>query len=201
MANTSWVKTDRVSGSGNATVNVSSTTEHTGRKARTAILTWRAANVTDVVRTVSQNGKREYVEIDERASSTKEGKLVTISGQSNSSKLTFSLSTTGSLNIELPDTYIANSMETKNGEAISGDPGVSAEYGFEITIEVPANDGTTEQSRQIIVTDNVGNQDICTLTLAAGEPYITIADAVIELDYKGTAVAVAVESNTTWSIV
>lgn len=199
MAKASWVKTTPSSGSGNATVNVSSTAEHTGRVARTSVLTWKAANVADVVRTVSQAGKPEYVDIDDSASSSKEGKLVTISGVSNSSKLTFKLGT-GDLAISLPSTYTANSVTTQNGAAISGDPGASAVYNFSIAIVVPANTGTTEQSRQIIVTDNAGNQDTCTLTLAAGEPYVTIAEGVIELDYKGTAVAVAVESNTSWTV-
>lgn len=199
MAKASWVKTTPSSGSGNATVNVSSTAEHTGRVARTSVLTWKAANVADVVRTVSQAGKPEYVDIDDSASSSKEGKTVTISGVSNSSKLTFKLGT-GDLAISLPSTYTANSVTTQNGAAISGDPGASAVYNFSIAIVVPANTGTTEQSRQIIVTDNAGNQDTCTLTLAAGEPYVTIAEGVIELDYKGTAVAVAVESNTSWTV-
>lgn len=199
MAKASWVKTTPSSGSGNATVNVSSTAEHTGRVARTSVLTWKAANVADVVRTVSQAGKPEYVDIDDSASSSKEGKTVTISGVSNSSKLTFKLGT-GDLAISLPSTYTANSVTTQNGAAISGDPGASAVYNFSIAIVVPANTGTTEQSRQIIVTDNAGNQDTCTLTLAAGEPYVTIAEGVIELDYKGTAVAVTVESNTSWTV-
>lgn len=199
MAKASWVKTTPSSGSGNATVNVSSTAEHTGRVARTSVLTWKAANVADVVRTVSQAGKPEYVDIDDSASSSKEGKTVTISGVSNSSKLTFKLGT-GDLAISLPSTYTANSVTTQNGVAISGDPGASAVYNFSIAIVVPANTGTIEQSRQIIVTDNAGNQDTCTLTLAAGEPYVTIAEGVIELDYKGTAVAVAVESNTSWTV-
>lgn len=59
MAKANWVKVNPASGSGNATVNVSSTNEHTGRKARTTILTWKAANVADITRNVSQAGKPE----------------------------------------------------------------------------------------------------------------------------------------------
>lgn len=199
MAKANWVTTNPSSGSGNATVNVSSTAEHTGRQARTTTLTWKATNVTDVVRTVSQAGKPEYVDIANSASSSKEGKKVTISGVSNSSKLTFKLGT-GDLVISLPSSYTANSVATQNGAAISGDPGASAVYNFSIAIDVPENKGTTEQSRQIIVEDNAGNQDTCTLTLAAGQPYITISEGIIELDHTGTAVAVAVESNTDWTV-
>ena len=55
-------------------------------------------------------------------------------------------------------------------------------------------------SRQIIVSDNAGHEDVCLLTLAAGEPYITIAEGTIELDYKGTPVTVEVKSNTSWTV-
>lgn len=199
MAKANWVKTTPSSGSGNATVNVSSISEHTGRQPRTSVLTWKAANVSDVVRTISQAGKPEYVDIDDAASSTQEGKIVTISGVSNSSKLTFTLGN-GNLDISIPDTYTANSIATANGEAISGDPGASSMYNFSIAIVVPANGGTTEKTRQIVVTDNAGNQDVCLLTLAAGKPYITIAEGTIELDYKGTPVSVVVESNTAWTV-
>lgn len=199
MAKANWVKVSPASGSGNATVNVSSTAPHTGRKARTSVLTWKAANVDDVARNVSQAGKPEYVDIDDAASSASGGQTVTISGVSNSAKLTFSLGT-GSLNISLPSTYTANSVTTNNGAAISGDPGAAAEYNFSIKVTVPANSGTSAISRQVIVTDEAGHKDVCTLTLAAGAPYITIEMSSIELDYQGTPVAVAVKSNTTWTV-
>ena len=199
MAKADWVKTTPSSGSGNATVNVSSVAEHTGRTARTTILTWKAANVADVQRTVNQAGKPEYVDIADAASADKAGKVVTISGISNSKKLTFALGT-GDLEITLPSTYMANSLSTNNGAAIAGDPGALAEYPFSIVISVPANEDIVAKSRQIIVTDEGGHQDVCTLTSAAGDAYVTVAEGVIELDYQGTPVAVAVESNTSWTI-
>lgn len=54
MAKANWVKVNPSQGSGDANVNVSSATAHTGRTARQTTLTWKAANVTDVVRTVNQ---------------------------------------------------------------------------------------------------------------------------------------------------
>lgn len=199
MAKANWLKTNPSSGSGNATVNVSSTSEHTGRSPRTSTLTFKAANVADVVRQVSQAGKPEYVDIADAASADKTGKLVTIAGVSNSKKLTFSLGT-GNLDITLPASYTANSVTTSNGSNISGDPGAVAEYNFSIAINVPANTGIASLSRQIIVEDEAGNRDTCTLTLAAGDAYLTVAVGDIELDYLGTPVAVAVESNTTWTV-
>ena len=199
MAKASWVKVNPSSGSGNANVNVSSTAEHTGREARTTILTWKAANVANIERTVSQAGKPEYVDVADAASADKAGKVVTISGVSNSKKLTFTLGT-GDLTITLPSSYTANSVSTSNGANISGDPGAVAEYNFSISITVPANTSTTAKTRQIIVTDEGGHQDVCLLTSAAGDAYVTVAEGVIELDYQGTAVTVEVKSNTSWTI-
>jgi hypothetical protein len=199
MAKADWVKVNPAQGSGNATVNVSSYNEHSGRVARTTVLTWKAAKVADVQKKVNQAGKPEYVDIDDAASSDKAGKVVTISGISNSRILTFSLGN-GDLDISLPASYTANSLSTQNGAAISGDPGALAEYPFSIVVNVPSNEGTDILTRQIIVTDEGGHQDTCTLTLAAGDAYITIAEGDIELDYLGTPVAVAVESNTTWTV-
>lgn len=199
MGKANWLKVTPQQGSGNATVNVSSITEHTGRKARTSVLTWKAANVEDVVRNVSQAGKPEYVDIDDAAAAEKSGKVVTISGVSNSARLTFSLGT-GNLDVNLPTIYVANSSNTSNGAAITGDPGASSEYNFSISITVPANNDLSAKTRQIIVTDEAGHQDVCTLTSAAGDAYVTVQAGTIELDYKGTAVQWSVESNTTWTI-
>lgn len=207
MAKASWIKVDPASGSGDVNVRVSSTAEHTGRVARTTILTWKAANVADVQRTVNQAGKPEYVDIDDAVSADKAGKVVTISGVSNSKKLTFTYGTGNGDLMLLPNAtqlitakYTANSIETTNGAEIAGDPGATAVYNFSITITVPANNTTSAKTRQLIVTDEGGHQDVCTITSAAGDAYITVAAGVIELDYKGTAVTVDVKSNTNWTI-
>lgn len=199
MAKANWIKTTPSSGSGNGTVNVSSYDKHTGRVVRTTFLTWKAAGVNDVVRTVNQAGTPEFVDIDDAASADKAGKVVTIEGVTNSSKLSFSLGT-GELQISLPQTYMANSISTQNGANITGDPGALAEFKFSITITVPANPDVEAKSRQIIVEDAGGHRDVCLLTSAAGDAYITIAAGDIELDNLGTPVAVEVKSNTTWTV-
>lgn len=199
MAKANWLKVDPSQGSGDATVKVSSIAEHSGRKARTTTLTWVAANVSNVVRNVSQAGKPEYVTMESSASADKEGKIVTIIGKSNSAKLTFSFGS-GDLELNLPVSYTANSVTTSNGAAISGDPGATAEYDFSIPILIPANPDITEKSRQLIVTNEAGTTAICTIRSAAGDAYVTVQEGTIELDYLGTAVSWTVESNTSWTI-
>lgn len=199
MAKASWAVVEPSKGSGNKEVSVKSSAEHTGRLARTTVLTFKAAYCQDVQRTVNQAGKPEYVDIADSAAAEKTGKVVTISGVSNSKKLTFSLGT-GDLDITLPDSYNANSISTANGAEISGDPGALAVYNFSIAVTVPANESVDPKTRQIIVTDDGGHQDVCLLTVAAGDAYLRVTEGEISLDYLGTPVAVKVESNTEWTV-
>jgi hypothetical protein len=199
MSKASWLKVDPSQGSGNTTVKISSSVENTGRNARATTLTWTAANVTDVVRTVSQAGKPEYISMTNSASADKDGKTVTINGKSNSAKLTFSLGS-GDLDLTLPKNYSANSVNTANGAEIAGDPGATSEYEFFIPIIVPANPSITEKTRQLVVRNEAGQTAVCTIRSAAGDAYVTVQEGTIELDYQGTPVSWTVESNTTWTI-
>lgn len=200
MAYANWLQPSKTSGNGNDTVNVSALTSNTGRNSRSTTVTFKAANCDDVLRTVLQQGKAETSSIQSTAASESTGGTVTITGTSNSSKLTFSLGT-GTLQLSLPSTYTAAGLTTNNGAAISGDPDAVQEYNFSIAFSVPANTDVGSKSRQIIVTDNAGNAYICTLTLAAGAAYLNVSPVSIELPWDGSSSAsFTVESNTNWSV-
>ena len=199
MAKAGWVKVTPEQGSGNATVNVSSSAVHTGRNVRSTLLTITAANVEAKTVSVTQQGKPAFVDAQDNATAAKGGQNVTISGKANSAKLTFSLGT-GNLEVSLPSNYTAGGVSTANGNAISGDPGASAEYDFSIVMSVPANDDVVELTRQIIVTDENGNTDTCLLTQAAGDATLTVSKTSIELAYTGEAVSFNITSNTSWII-
>ena len=200
MAKASWAVVNPSQGSGNATVNVSSNAHHTGRSARSTVLTITAANVEPKTVSVTQQGKPAYVDVIDNAAAEKGGQSVTISGTSNAAKLTFSLDNTGTLNVTLPSTYLAGGVTTNNGSVISGDPGASAEYAFSIVIVVPKNDSTGELYRQIIVSDGEGHTDTCRLTQTAGDAMLVVSKSAIELAYTGEAVSFDITSNTSWTI-
>lgn len=200
MAKANWAVVNPSSGSGNKTINVSSSAEHTGRSARSTVLTITAANVEAKTVNVTQQGKPEFTNNNsDTATAAKGGQNVTISGVSNSKKLTFTLGT-GDLNISLPASYTAGGVTTANGAAINGDPGATAQYNWSIVITVDENTTISSMSKQIIVTDEGGNTDTCMLTQAAGDAYLTVSKTAIELTYQGTAVSFNVESNTSWTI-
>lgn len=199
MAKAGWVKVTPESGSGNATVNVSSSAVHTGRNVRSTVLTITAANVDAKTVSVTQQGKPAYVDTQDNATAAKGGQNVTISGTANSAQLTFSLGT-GSLNVTLPASYTAGGVSTPNGQAIAGDPGATTEYNFSIVLTVPANETIGELSRQIIVTDENGKTDTCLLSQTAGDATLSVSKSAIELAYTGEAVSFEVISNTSWTI-
>ena len=190
MSKANWAKVQPSSGSGNATVNVSSDAPNTGRNKRSTTLTITAANVTPVSVAVNQAGKPQYVDAQDTATAAKAGANVTISGKSNAKTLTFSIGTSGNtLKPTLPAKYTAAGVETANGVAITGDPGANAEYDWSIVIPVSLNE-----------TIDAGNTDTCVLTQAAGDATLSVSKQSIDLTYQGTAVSFDVKSNTTWSI-
>lgn len=206
MAYAQWLSPSKTSGSGNDTVNVTAAADNTGRNARSTNMTFKAANCPDVVRAVTQAGKPEFVSIESAKSVDKAGvQTLTITGTSNSSKLTFSLASGGTLDLTLPSSYTANSVATNNGAAISGDPGASAEFPFSIAFSnIGANPTITAKSVQLIVTDNAGNTATCTITQAAGDSTLSVSPTSVQLDWnaatEGTSASFSVTSNTNWTI-
>lgn len=206
MAYASWLIPSKQSGSGNDTVNVTAGSDNTGRNSRQTTLTFKAANCPDVQRTVIQAGKPEFVTIQSAASVAKGGVAsLTISGTTNSSKLTFSLASGGTLVLTLPENYTANSVSTANGAAINGDPGANQEFPFSIQFaSIGANTTINPKSVQLIVTDNAGNSATCTITQAAGDATLSVSPASVQLDWNAytaeTSGAFSVTSNTNWTV-
>lgn len=202
MAYASWLSPSKTTGSGNDTVNVSATSSNTGRNLRSTTVTFKAANCSDVVRTVNQAGKTEFVSIQSTASVSKSGGTLTLTGTSNSSKLTFTLGSGGSLPLTIPSAYTAAGSSTDNGESITGDPGASAEFAFSITFSnIGENTTIDELTKQVVVTDNAGNSSTCTVTQAAGDATLSVSPASVDLPWDAsTSASFTVTSNTNWTV-
>lgn len=199
MAYASWAHPNKTQGNGNDSVSWTGS-PHTGRTQRTTTATFAAAGVTSKTLTINQAGKTEFADIDDTASISQSGGTSTISGTSNSSKLTFSLSN-NNIGLVLPSSYTAGGASTQNGVAITGDPGASAQFNFSISFKsIGENPTTSPRTTQLIVTDAAGHTDTCLITQAAGAAYLTISPVTIDLDADGTAQSVAVSSNTSWNI-
>ena len=195
MALESWVNFQTTSGSGNGTISVSASV-HTGRKDRGGennYITVTGGGVT-VKAPVVQEGKPEFVSIAvTEFKPLPSGESVTITGKSNSSKLTFSWGSGSALSTTL-SAYTANNKGATSGTAISGDPGASKEFPFSITIQVPNNTSTSAKSSTLVITANGGQQATATISQAAGQkvyanPVIT-AFTYRDATASGTSAAV-----------
>ena len=204
MAYASWVNPNKTSGNGDDTVSWSASA-HTGRNSRTTTATFAASGVESKTLTIIQSGKTEFVSFDSATAAVdKTGGTLTITGTSNSSKLTFALTGTNGIGLVLPSSYTANSVNTNNGTAITGDPGASQQYTFSITFSnIAENTTISSLTSQLTVTPNSGSSaaQTCTITQAAGDAYLTISPTTITIPAAGTpAQSVSVSSNTNWTI-
>lgn len=146
MAKSSWLTVSPTSGRGNATIqNIG--TSHTGRLDRQTSVTGRAIGIASSKSyTVTQKAKSEFITIGAASYSVvNTGGIVTVSGTSNSPKLTVSVGSGGTLG-----TLTVNGSQATNGQNITGDPGASAQYSWSIQIQVGEN--LTATQRRITVT-------------------------------------------------
>lgn len=201
MAHASWLTPSKVSGSGNDTVSVSANANNTGRNVRSTYVTFKAVGVEDVIRTVNQAGKPEFASFENSsASSPKTGGTLTLSGTSNSSALTFSKGT-DNIGLTIPSSYTAAGSTTNNGADITGDPGATQQFNWSISFSIPANTGVEAKTCQIVVTDDAGHTNTCTITLAAGDATLSVTPNSVDLPWDGsTSGSFTITSNTNWTV-
>lgn len=197
-----FVTVDPVSGSGDQAVNFSGE-KHTGRLQRTINLTVTTSGGAKKALVVNQAAAAEVVRPDiPNASVQKTGGNVTITGKSNSTKLTFAVTPAeeNGLTLQLPANYTAAGKTTANGAVIADDPGASGEFVWSITISnVPANVAIEELTATLKVTAAGGQTANVTVTQAAGDSTIELDKEIINLDANGTQQTVNVTSNDSWT--
>lgn len=197
-----FVTVDPVSGSGDQAVNFSGE-KHTGRLQRTINLTVTTNGGAKKALVVNQAAAAEVVRSDSpNASVQKTGGNVTITGKSNSTKLTFAVTPVeeNGLTLQLPANYTAAGKTTANGAVIADDPGATGEFVWSITIsDVPANVTIEELTATLKVTAAGGQIANVTVTQAAGDSTIELDKETINLDVNGTQQTVNVTSNDSWT--
>lgn len=214
MAKAAWLTVAPMSGTGNATITNTGTV-HTGREQRTTTVTGTATGVSpNKTYTVVQKAKPEFVSFDNGAEITvpKTGGTLTITGKSNSSKLTFALLeltddgetanvVEGGLKLTLPAKYDAGGAQTSNDTAISGDPGATAEFTFSIEFTgIAANATINELTAALKVTAQGGQTAQISIRQSAGDPQFSFGQSTITLEASGAAVTNTVVSNTSWKL-
>lgn len=201
-----WLTSNIPSATGDQSVSIIAAA-YTGRAQRTGSIVFTTTNGGSKTATYSatQSGAAEFVSWAQSTySATKSGGTVTMTGTSNSSKITFSLKSGGSIIATIPTTYTANSNTTNNGAAISGDPGSTAQFSFSIGIVIPANITVDTKSCVIVATPNSGAAVEATINQAAGDVTLDVSPTTITLRASGTASGdkgkVNVTANTSWTV-
>lgn len=201
MAKDSWLTVNPMSGKGNATLSNSGTL-HTGRLIRSTTVTASVIGLNaGKSYAVNQEPSLESIVFDKTSFNVSEdASTVTITGKSNSPKITFSLDTGNNIPITLPTTYTANKVETSNGSAIAGDPGAKAEFSFSIAISIPKNTVGQRVGKILAVGSDVEIKAQATITQATssytvsyvkGDYIDTINKTSEKVNYGGTATATA----------
>lgn len=197
-----FVTVDPVSGSGDQAVSISGD-KYTGRLERTANLIVVTNGGVQKALVVNQAAAAESVTSDRpTATVAKTGGNVTITGKSNSTKLTFAATPAeeNGLTLQLPENYTAAGKRTANGAIIADDPGATGKFVWSITISnVPANVSIEELVAMLSVTAAGGQKAQVTITQAAGDSTLEIDKETINLDVNGSAQTVNVTSNDEWT--
>lgn len=197
-----WLNVSPSTGSGNGTLSNSSSA-HTGRVARTGTVTVTAVGVaTPSTYKVTQTPKAEFASFDNGAemSAPKTAGKVTVTGKTNSSKLTFSWASDSGNGVEIPAKYLAGGVSTNNGVAVTGDPGAQAQFDFSVELDFPMNDTIEEVTRTLVVTANGGQAAQIAIVQAAGDARLEVTPTEITIPQNGSAVSVQVLSNTSWTV-
>lgn len=197
-----FVTVNPVSGSGDQAVSISGD-KYTGRLERTANLIVVTNGGVQKALVVNQAAAAESVTSDSpTATVAKTGGNVTITGKSNSTKLTFAATPAeeNGLTLQLPENYTAAGKQTANGAIIADDPGATGKFVWSITISnVPANVSIEELVATLSVTAAGGQKAQVTITQAAGDSTLEIDKETINLDVNGSAQTVNVTSNDEWT--
>lgn len=144
----------------------------------------------------------EFIGFDNKSPAVdKGGGTITLTGKSNSQKITFGKGTGDIISGDLTAIkFIANGAEAKSGTNIPGDPGAKAKYSFSLTLTAAANETIEARTQQIIATANGGQKATATLNQTAGDPFIEVTPTSIDVPQDGSAVQVTVDTNTTFTV-
>lgn len=191
------------SGDGDQAVTVSGE-KYEGRVRRTQQVEFDAeSGSVKKTATINQAAAAEFVKISPTASVGKEGGTVTINGTSNSTKLTFSLTPDKShpLTLQMPASYQAAGKATSNGAVIADDPGATGSFAFSIVFSGIAANATINDIVTTLKVTAAGGQTANTvITQTAGDPFLEIDKAVINLDANGAPQTINVNANIRWTI-
>ena len=191
-------------GSGDTILQVKAETANRGnRVAQIATFEVEGAGVAEKKQFVARHlPAAEFIQFDNNSPAVdKAGGIVTLTGKSNSTKITFSKGTGSIISANITAIkFTANGAEATSGIAISGDPGAKTKYSFSLTLTAAANETIKARTQQIIALATGGQKATATLNQTAGDPFIEVMPTSIDVPQDGSVVQVTVDTNTTFTV-
>lgn len=191
-------------GSGDTTLQVKAETANRGnRVVQIAAFEVEGAGVATKKQFVANHlPADEFIQFDNNSPAVdKGGGTITLTGKSNSQKITFSKGTGAIIGAEISAVkFTVNGAEATSGTNISGDPGAKAKYVFRLTLTAAENETIEARTQQIIAKANGGQKATATLHQTAGDPFIEVAPTSIDVPQDGSAAQVTVDTNTTFTV-
>lgn len=177
----SWIPK---TGTGNAQIKINSANPYTGRTDRSTAISGKIVGKTNTVRViVTEKAADEFITPDGLTINVaKGGETIHVTGKSNSKILTFTWKT----NFGLPavTSYKVNSsVSATSGTAITGDPGATGKYTYDVTVVVPKNETITARSATLEIKGE-GSTVVKTITITQA-----LGDSYLYLNSQGTTTA------------
>lgn len=199
----SWVPK---TGTGNAQITINSVSPYTGRTDRSTQVPGKIVGKTNAVTvTVLEKAADEFIAPNiSTINVTKDSETIHVTGKSNSKVLTFTWKTNFGI-ANVTSFKVNGSTTATSGIAITGDPGATGKYTYDVTVVVPKN-GTIKVRSATLEIKGEGANVVKTITItqALGDSYLylnlqgaTTATVIIPKD--GGEQILKVLSNDSWT--
>lgn len=199
----SWVPK---TGTGNAQIKIDSVNPYTGRTDRSTAISGKIVGKTNTVRViVTEKAADEFIAPDGLTINVlKGGGTIHVAGKSNSKLLTFTWKTNFGL-ANVTSFKVNSSATATSGTAITGDPGATGKYTYDVTVVVPRNETITARSATLEIKgeDSTVVKTI-TITQALGDSYLYLnsqgtTTATVTIPKGGGEQTLKILSNDEWT--
>lgn len=193
-------------GTGNAQIKINSVNPYTGRMDRSTSVSGKIVGKSNSVTViVLEKAADEFITPDGLSINVaKGGETIHVIGKSNSKVLTFTWKTNFGIT-NVTSFKVNGSTTATSGIAITGDPGATGEYTYDVTVVVPKNE--TIKTRSATLEIKGAGADvvkIITITQALGDSYLYLISqgtttAAVTIPKGGGERTLSVLSNDEWT--
>lgn len=180
----SWVPK---TGTGNAQIKINSVRPYTGRTDRSTTISGKIVGKTNAVRViVTEKAADEFITPSGLTINVaKGGETIHVTGKSNSKLLTFTWKTNFGI-AKVTSFKVNSSTIATSGAAITGDPGATGEYTYDVNVVVPKNETITARSATLEIKGE-GSTVVKTITITQA-----LGDSYLYLNLQGTTTATVI---------